>query len=298
VGEVLYIPLYNGEKIGKNFTLEIWSVDGETSVDLATALTIVTSIRTIPTDFTSTTPPDLGDGDLTVDIYATQFDDNFPSIAGFTNSGLWIGDSGPSNVGLVTFVSWTDVINGNVLTPTGGNVYVDALALAGFLGVYTDGSSYIRPFAVPITLPATYWVVMVIKKDPTQSLLFVSNSATPVSLYDDPSVDVDSGAHVVTPVIEMEDNSIDYIVMKNDGSGAGVTSVQVGSRAITSQNFGAAVTSSFVGLEDYQGRIFGMAYVDTLLKLSAVVEYFNKKFKIRVPLPLTFSDAAIGADNP
>ncbi len=51
VGEVLNVPLYNGEVIKKNFVLEVWNVLNSTTVSNAAALNIITSVISVPTNF-------------------------------------------------------------------------------------------------------------------------------------------------------------------------------------------------------------------------------------------------------
>ncbi len=53
VGEVLNVPLYNGETIKKNFVLECWTLRDATTCSLSAAIRILTSVVTIPTDFRS-----------------------------------------------------------------------------------------------------------------------------------------------------------------------------------------------------------------------------------------------------
>jgi len=53
VGEVLNVPLYNGEIIKKNFVLECWTTADASTCSLTTAIRILTSVVTIPTDFRS-----------------------------------------------------------------------------------------------------------------------------------------------------------------------------------------------------------------------------------------------------
>lgn len=51
----LAAPLYNKEIIKANFVLEVWSLEGEATQSLAAALSVITSIRNVPTDLRSVT---------------------------------------------------------------------------------------------------------------------------------------------------------------------------------------------------------------------------------------------------
>jgi len=52
VGEVLNVPLYNGELIKKNFVLEVWTTNTAT-ISLSEDLRTLTSVVSVPTDFRS-----------------------------------------------------------------------------------------------------------------------------------------------------------------------------------------------------------------------------------------------------
>lgn len=45
---VLSVPMYNGELVGKNFVLEVWTVSSSTTVELVSALNILTSFIAFP----------------------------------------------------------------------------------------------------------------------------------------------------------------------------------------------------------------------------------------------------------
>lgn len=47
----LYVPVYSGQKIGKNFQIEIWTTQGATASQ-AEAINIYTSIRPLPSTYT------------------------------------------------------------------------------------------------------------------------------------------------------------------------------------------------------------------------------------------------------
>lgn len=53
VGEVLPVALYNGEVIKKHFVLEVWNIETDDSVELEEALTLITSIKALPADFSN-----------------------------------------------------------------------------------------------------------------------------------------------------------------------------------------------------------------------------------------------------
>lgn len=48
VGELLYVDMYNYQKIGANFWFEVWSTDGETDVNLDAAISVITGLRRNP----------------------------------------------------------------------------------------------------------------------------------------------------------------------------------------------------------------------------------------------------------
>ena len=58
VGELLYVPLYAGQIIKKNFVIEVWSTNNS-EVSLAAAIIIPANIVRLPTDFS--TPDDIVD---------------------------------------------------------------------------------------------------------------------------------------------------------------------------------------------------------------------------------------------
>lgn len=119
VGETIYfnLPLYGGQKVGKNFRFEMWSTSSGTSVSQATSLSFDTSV--------------LGNVDYR---YGSDFQlvANDPLNTAFANINTppplfttslvyrWSSDSGvvtaPSSSVLV---SWTDSVGGLVFMPTG-----------------------------------------------------------------------------------------------------------------------------------------------------------------------------------
>lgn len=50
VNEKVFAPLYNGEKIGTNFAIEIWTTQGNNSVSNAAIITLNIGIQNIPVD--------------------------------------------------------------------------------------------------------------------------------------------------------------------------------------------------------------------------------------------------------
>jgi hypothetical protein len=60
VGFILTAPLYNAEVIGKNFVIEVWSLDSVTAVTNLDPITVQTSIRQVVTNF-SMVPTDFED---------------------------------------------------------------------------------------------------------------------------------------------------------------------------------------------------------------------------------------------
>ncbi len=115
VGEVLNVPLYNGEVIKKNFVLEIWNTKNVTSVTNAAAFNIITSVISVPSNFRNLAATALATG--------TEVPYTDVAISG-TNTGEiatgasyhWRGDdvtnASPwtSNVGSKTFVTFNDGI--------------------------------------------------------------------------------------------------------------------------------------------------------------------------------------------
>ena len=45
-------PLYNGQIIKKNFVLEVWNLNGQTTASQTTAIRMISSVRSVPTDIT------------------------------------------------------------------------------------------------------------------------------------------------------------------------------------------------------------------------------------------------------
>ena len=55
-------PLYTNQLIGKNFVLEIWTLQGQTTSSQDEAITLFTSLRTMPTDYRDTTAYAIAEG--------------------------------------------------------------------------------------------------------------------------------------------------------------------------------------------------------------------------------------------
>ena len=116
-GEVLNVPLYNGEIIKKHFVLEIWNVKDGTTVSSASAINIITSVVSVPTNFR----------DLSSTALATGVEYTKASIAiSITPKTLpntselaarWETDSGVTVNGSNEILSWTDSVGGFNLVP-------------------------------------------------------------------------------------------------------------------------------------------------------------------------------------
>lgn len=111
VGETLNENIYNGEKIGANFVIEIWNIQTDDSVSLATAINIATSIRNAPeTSYLSLAPTEEC---VSEEVFQTPFSSDVTSpVAGAV--AWWHNDTGL--VYLTPPATWVDQIGGRILT--------------------------------------------------------------------------------------------------------------------------------------------------------------------------------------
>lgn len=66
-GGVLYFPVYNGERIGYNAILEIWTVDSDEAPELEEAQSLISSIFEFPANCNKCGDPVVGDITLIAD---------------------------------------------------------------------------------------------------------------------------------------------------------------------------------------------------------------------------------------
>lgn len=93
-------PLYTNQLIKKNFVLEVWSLNGQTTAVQTSAIRMFSSIRAIPTDITITT-----DYALAIGAEFTDLSSIAPTLPA-TPSYRW------TSVGAGTTFPWTDSITG------------------------------------------------------------------------------------------------------------------------------------------------------------------------------------------
>ena len=62
VGEILNVPLYAGQVIKKNFTLEVWTIETSTTVSNAAVLQLISGLVVIPSDLRDTAGTALASG--------------------------------------------------------------------------------------------------------------------------------------------------------------------------------------------------------------------------------------------
>ena len=107
VGETLNEKIYNGEKIGANFVLEIWSTQTNSVVSLASAVTFNTSIRAVPsTSYLSIDPYEEVAG---VEVAAQSYSNIVGSYVTTNLVAHWRADD------VVDSLNWADRISGKIL---------------------------------------------------------------------------------------------------------------------------------------------------------------------------------------
>lgn len=105
-------PLYVNEIIKANFVLEVWSLNGETSVDQASAMTLITSLKTAPTDYRDVSAIALAyEEALTYDDLLVTFDTTETGFIVTTNEFVrYLGEDIVATGTNVT--QWTDEVVG------------------------------------------------------------------------------------------------------------------------------------------------------------------------------------------
>lgn len=135
-------PLYTGQLIKKNFVLEIWSFVGQTTAVQATAIRMISSVRSIPTDLTVATDYALATG-----AEFTQLNNIAPSLP-FSPAHRWsLVDS--------SWYPWTDSIGGvQLLATANAPLYVapDSTWFKGSL-LFASGSDR----TLQGTIPSKAW---------------------------------------------------------------------------------------------------------------------------------------------
>lgn len=100
-------PIYNGQIIKKNFVLEIWSLNGQSTASQASSIRMFSSLRSLPTDINVTT-----DYALAVGAEFTTLDNTNPTLPAVPTY-RWTCD------GNNTTIPWTDSIAGQVFSTDG-----------------------------------------------------------------------------------------------------------------------------------------------------------------------------------
>ncbi len=101
-------PLYNGQIIKKNFVLEVWNLNGQTTASQTTAIRMISSVRSVPTDITVSSDYALATG-----TEFTSFDNFNPTLP---SGAIHRWTSFATSAGL------TDVIGGVVLVEQGPDI--------------------------------------------------------------------------------------------------------------------------------------------------------------------------------
>lgn len=146
-------PLYNRDLIKKNFVLEVWTMNNEATASQATAIRMITSVRSVPTDLRS-----IADYALAVGAEFTDLSAITPTLP-VTPSHRWTCD------GADTTVPWTDSIAGvqfsvagSVGTPTAPFLEAPDSTWVRGRWKFTDGSA--RNFYT--TFPSSTWDSMML----------------------------------------------------------------------------------------------------------------------------------------
>lgn len=140
VEEVLNENLYNGEVIKKNFVLEIWTTQNNTSVSLDEAINIKTSIRKIPDTYA-----DLSEyaDNTVVEEAASQYASPLgQTVIPTTGLLAHYKNEGINKVGSAV-LSWTELIGGFNLSLT-GVVNFEANAINGYGGAKFNGTGSLQ----------------------------------------------------------------------------------------------------------------------------------------------------------
>jgi len=138
---ILQAPLYTNEIIKPNFVLEMWSHNGETTLDQAAALNIITSVRSVPT-----TIGDFTDVALAVGAEATLEASNTYS-----------------STGLLHFYPLKDETAGakTVLNDTVGDNNLAGAYTAGAYGVFNGTSDYLTKTPLPTLIDSNEGSIIV-----------------------------------------------------------------------------------------------------------------------------------------
>lgn len=291
---VLYAPLYDGEKIGANFQIELWTISSSTTVSLTTAINITTSIRQQPSEVQTLTAAALADGVASSDIYADQFDDSLPSLSGI-NSELWVSNLGLTQAGSA-FTSWVGRIQGHQMNVNSGTVSVAASAWGSFKGVVTTTGTIART-GPTFSNNSDLYLVIALKKGSANTVLAYIQSAA-VQIFNALATPAVSGANTITPATRINfcnTGDVDFVVFSNLNS---VPSSSVRRGVWEDTTTAAAVANdgvSYIGSSN--SPILAIGVTDDTAVLASMIEYINKTFKFRLPLPLVYSAEVAGTTN-
>jgi len=82
-------PLYNGQIIKKNFVLEVWNLNGQTTASQTTAIRMISSVRSVPTDITVSSDYALATGTEFTNLSSATPSLPISPIYRWTMTGSW-----------------------------------------------------------------------------------------------------------------------------------------------------------------------------------------------------------------
>jgi len=304
VGETLNEKLYNGEKIGANFVIEIWSTQLNVSVTNAEAITFETSIRSVPeSSYLSLAPYEEVVGiEYNGQFYAADGTTALPTtglIAYYPNENIVVDGSGD-------LTQWTDSIGALNLVPTsGGLITIDSNVLRGYKGVQLLYESLTANN--PAAALTSMVVIMVIKQRSWSSgnnILNMYHASRPYVAGIKQGGDLNgiivynindsltSNPHLplgVYDVVMFRQDGVNPVVASFDVGGVGSISYSVGSNYVgTTMRFGAS---------DIELAEIVIYTNPTATIIDDVYKYLYNKFGLGVILPLTNDSNLSGGDN-
>lgn len=165
VGEVVYAPLYNGQLIQKNFSIEIWSAINQTNSVITNEIDIITSVFDPQQDSFDPTTNEVNAPTKYSDSVATATDfgalnENAIASPDLTNNLFWFDPNTNVNVTGANVNTWTDRNNGVVLTAgaakptwTAGNGYLAFAGAEVLSNNITNNPLYTQYIIVNLTTP-------------------------------------------------------------------------------------------------------------------------------------------------
>ena len=304
VGEQIpHVRLYNGEIIKKHFVLEVWTVNGGTTISQASTINIITSVVNIPTDYR----------DLSSTSLATGVEYNKASVA-ITQAArtlsttdadfIFESDIGVDKTGSAVN-GWTSSVGSIALTPNGGITYTDTdAAINNKPCINIPALSTASLYATGLLLSSTRHIFLLLNQDTwaaDRKILHINDGASSAKLAvtqlvagASPQVQVRCNGNIVGTLALVTVGAYKVIEITYTGvlgtvytaynksiagvSAESVTASVVGAEAVTNLSLGSYNIGSVTAAQMKIAALIGYNVVKTGTDLTDIYSYLNEKY--------------------